>query len=35
VFGTDNSMASGHMVNPGDTEYCNTLRETIVDDPRP
>jgi hypothetical protein len=34
VFGTDNAMASGNMVNPGDTEYCNTLRETIVDDPK-
>jgi hypothetical protein len=34
VFGTDNSMATGNMVNPGDTEYCNTVRQTIVDDPK-
>jgi hypothetical protein len=34
VFGLDNSAATGQMVNAGDKEYCNTLRETIVDDPK-
>jgi hypothetical protein len=34
VFGIDNSAATGNMINPGDTEYCNTLREMIVDDPK-